>query len=271
MNSKRKVVLAAAATIAAGLTASTSAFADTQQAPPSFQEFAASTFQDTDGQYIVNGDEVESSKGSLRQFYDVMVAEPKRTREDGLVINTVSGRDDRWSQAQVGNLTYCVSTKFGGDHAEVVAAMAQGAGLWEGASSAVDFVHVPAADSSCTTRNNAVLFSVEPTKTTQYIARAFFPSTSDRGRNVLVNATSLQNAGSWTPGNIMGHELGHSLGFRHEHTRPESGTCFEDNNWRPLTPYDSASIMHYPQCNGTSEDLSFTSSDAAGVRAVYGS
>lgn len=68
-----------------------------------------------------------------------------------------------------------------------------------------------------------------------------------------------------------GHELGHTLGFRHEHTRPEAGTCFEDNNWRPLTPYDSASIMHYPQCNGTSDDLSFTASDAAGVRALYGS
>ena len=43
-----------------------------------------------------------------------------------------------------------------------------------------------------------------------------------------------------------------------------------DNNWRPLTPYDSASIMHYPQCNGTSNDLSMTASDIAGVRALYG-
>ena len=66
---------------------------------------------------------------------------------------------------------------------------------------------------------------------------------------------SIWTSGSWTPTNILGHELGHTLGFRHEHTRPESGTCFEDNNWRPLTPYDSASIMHYPQCNGTSDDL----------------
>ncbi|GAB3275053.1 hypothetical protein [Microbacterium sp. MEC084] len=31
------------------------------------------------------------------------------------------------------------------------------------------------------------------------------------------------------------------------------------------------SIMHYPQCNGTSDDLSMTSEDRAGVVALYGS
>ena len=147
--------------------------------------------------------------------------------------------------------------------------MADGAAQWEAASSAIDFVHVPSEDSSCSTRNNTVLFSVEPVRTTQYIARAFFPSTPKRSRNVLVD-DSIWTAGSWTPSNIMAHELGHALGFRHEHTRPESGTCFEDNNWRPLTAYDSASIMHYPQCNGTSDDLSMTATDRQGAAALYG-
>jgi len=81
---------------------------------------------------------------------------------------------------------------------------------------------------------------------------------------------SLVTTPNWLPKNILGHELGHTLGFRHEHTRPEAGVCFEDLNWRPLTPYDSASIMHYPQCNGTSLDLSMTATDRQGVVALYG-
>ncbi len=238
-------------------------------AAPTYQQFRADTYVDTDGQYIVNGDEPVSSDGGLRQFYKVLMG-PKRVSEDGLIVNTVSGRDDRWTASQALNLTYCVSTRFGTRHGDVVSAMAGGAGLWEGATTKVNFVYVPSQDASCNTRNNNVLFSVEPVSTTQYIARAFFPSTGKRSRNVLID-DSIWSSGSWEPVDILAHELGHTLGFRHEHTRPESGTCFEDNNWRPLTPYDAASIMHYPQCNGSSSDLEFQASDAAGIRALYGS
>ena len=38
-------------------------------AAPSFEEFAASTYQDTDKQYIVNGDEPLSNKGELKDYY----------------------------------------------------------------------------------------------------------------------------------------------------------------------------------------------------------
>ncbi len=237
---------------------------------PTFAEFEASTYQDSDRQYIVNGDEALSTRKQLRKYYDRMVAKPGKGDPQSLVVNTVGGTDDAWNANEVANLTYCVSTRFGSSQADVIAAMDQGSALWESESSAVDFTYVSSANSRCRTTNNSVVFSVEPTNTTQYIARAFFPSNVDSRRNILVNASSLVSS-SWPAANIMGHELGHTLGFRHEHTRPEAGTCFEDNNWRPLTPYDSASIMHYPQCNGTSSDLSFTASDGVGVRALYGS
>lgn len=239
---------------------------------PTYKEFKADTYVDDDGQYIVNGDEPVSHDGDLKKYYDAMVGNQKTGKklEDGLVVNTVSGRDDKWSASQALNLSYCVSTRFGARHADVVNAMAGGAGLWEGATAKVNFVHVPSQDGSCNTRNSNVLFSVEPVSTTQYIARAFFPSTPKRSRNVLID-DSIWTSGNWEPVDILAHELGHALGFRHEHTRPEAGTCFEDNNWRPLTPYDNKSIMHYPQCNGGSDDLEFQASDAAGVRALYGS
>jgi hypothetical protein len=263
--SKRKIGIAATSlTALAALT--TTAYAATA---PTYKEFAASTYTDPTGVKIVNGDEPVDNSGELRQFYDSMVKAPK-TQNDGLIVNTISGVDDKWSASQALNLTYCVSTKFGTHHDDIVAAMNGGSALWEGASTKVNFIYVPAQDGSCTTRNNSVLFSVEPVSTTQYIARSFFPSTTKRSRNVLVD-DSIWTSGSWTPANILGHELGHTLGFRHEHTRPEAGTCFEDNNWRPLTPYDSVSIMHYPQCNGGSTNLSFSSLDSQGIKALYGS
>lgn len=264
----RLAALAAGGALAVSLGAPVHAMLPDSEVP-TYQEFKASTYQDVDGQYVVNGDEVVRHQGELQEFYDRMVG-PKHAHEEGLVVNTVSGRDDKWSAAQAANLTYCVSTRFGSRHADVVNAMAGGAGLWEAASSKVNFVYVPTHDANCTTRNTSVLFSVEPVQTSQYIARAFFPSSPKRSRNVLVD-DSIWSSGSWEPVDIMGHELGHTLGFRHEHTRPEAGTCFEDTNWRPLTPYDSASIMHYPQCNGSTDDLEFQASDAAGVRALYGS
>ena len=264
------------ACLAAGLAGTTATATDRDV--PTYQQFKADTYVDRDGQYIVNGDEPISSDGALKRFYTSMVGKNSTTMrtanrsggDTGLVVNTVSGRDDKWSASQALNLTYCVSTRFGTRHASVVSAMAAGAGLWESATSRVNFVYVSSQNSNCTTRNNSVLFSVEPVNTSQYIARAFFPSTSKRSRNVLID-DSIWTSGTWEPGDILAHELGHALGFRHEHTRPESGTCFEDNNWRPLTPYDNKSIMHYPQCNGGSSDLEFQASDAAGVRALYGS
>jgi hypothetical protein len=240
---------------------------------PTFKQFKnKSAIRTGNGVWIVNGDEPVGSLKELRGFYREHVArKSKQHKGSGLIVNTVGGTDDVWDSSTLGNLSYCVSDDFGADKQVVVDGMAEGAALWEGSSSAIDFVYDASADADCTTDNDAVLFSVEPTTDTSYIARAFFPSSPDSEMNVLVNPDSLQSSGSWTPGNILGHELGHTLGFRHEHTRPEAGTCYEDDNWRALTPYDSVSIMHYPQCNGGSDDLSFSSLDAQGVASLYGS
>ncbi|AKU15390.1 M57 family metalloprotease [Luteipulveratus mongoliensis] len=266
-----KVVLAAAVLAAStGLAGAGSAQAkEINREVPTFQEFKAATVFDH-GVYIVNGDEPVGDLAHLKAYYDRMVGESSGGKQASLIVNTVGGADDVWDAGTLGNLTYCVSDAFGDRKADIVAAMEGGGGNWENASPAIDFKYDSSQDGSCNTSNSNVLFSVEPVDSGgQYIARAFFPSSPKSERNVLVDA-SIWSSGSWTPSNILGHELGHTLGFRHEHTRPEAGTCFEDNNWRELTPYDSASIMHYPQCNGSSSDLSFSQMDGEGVRALYG-
>jgi serine protease len=132
-------------------------------------------------------------------------------------------------------------------------------------------VYVSAQDANCTPTNANVVFDVNPINAGgQFLARAFFPANSRAGRNVAIDGSSF-GAGQNLVG-ILRHELGHTLGFRHEHTRPESGTCFEDNSWRSLTVYDSSSVMHYPQCNGTGsfDSLALTALDKQGAVAIYG-
>ena len=231
---------------------------------PTWEEFLASTYhEDFDGgHYIVNGDTPIIDEKALREFYDSL-------QQGGLIVNRVGGVDDKWNDTQKLNLTYCISNNFGSNKAAVVSAFQQATdAAWE-TMGRVNFVYLSQHDGNCTASNTSVLFDVRPVSGQPYLARAFFPSNGRSSRNVLIDSTAFGNTG-WPLKNIVGHELGHTLGFRHEHTRPEAGTCFEDNNWRPLTTYDSASIMHYPQCNGSSSNLNWTTRDAQGIAALYG-
>jgi hypothetical protein len=231
---------------------------------PSWEEFRASTYQENfaGGHFIVNGDIAIRDEKQLYEFWESL-------QRGALIVNRAGNGDDKWNDVAKLNLTYCVSNNFGSNKQRVIDAMAYATDQrWEQMAN-VNFIYVPSQDSNCTANNNNVVFDIRPVSGQPYLARAFFPSSSRHSRNVLIDTSSFGNVG-WPLENIIGHELGHTLGFRHEHTRPEAGTCFEDNNWRPLTPYDSASIMHYPQCNGSSNDLDWTSTDAQGAAALYG-
>ncbi|MGN6107347.1 MAG: M57 family metalloprotease [Kofleriaceae bacterium] len=229
----------------------------------SWEEFYARTYRENwdGGHFIVNGDVAIKDEKQLREFYDSL-------QQGGLIVNRAGGADDKWNDTVKLNLTYCISNNFGSNKSRVVTAMQQATAGWTSRGN-VKFVYVSAQDANCTASNTTVLFNVRQVSGQPYLARAFFPSSSRASREVLIDTSSFGNVG-WPLQNIVGHELGHALGFRHEHTRPEAGTCFEDNNWRPLTPYDSASIMHYPQCNGTSSNLDWSARDAQGIAALYG-
>lgn len=236
---------------------------------PSWEEFLHNTYRDSDGQYIVDGDMPISDIEELREFYDATPGDGDKSHIADLVANkNDEGRPKLWKKSNVGNLTYCVSDEFGDDKDAIVEATDKGASYWEDASPAIDFRYLPDEDADCDTSNDNVMFSIEPTESDSYVARAFLPGASKSKRNVLLSDSVLHT--DYSPEGVIGHELGHTLGFRHEHNRPEAGVCFEDDNWVPLTPYDSASIMHYPHCNGSTADMTFSPLDREGVQKAYG-
>jgi serralysin len=244
-----------------------------------YDEYKARAYLEPEtGLFIMNGDELIETEEAMMESYNNFLQslsdaklreEGYATVEQGLIINTSGGADDKWTPSVAANLTYCVDNKAA-HYSALVTAMSSGAGAWEAAASGINFVHVSSEDGNCNSRNKNVVFNVREVVSNQYLARAFFPSSSRRGREILVASSTFGNIKPWTPAGVMRHELGHTVGFRHEHTRPESGTCFENNQWRALTPYDSASVMHYPQCNGSNNgDLVLTTLDKAGADAVY--
>ena len=248
---------------------------DQADEPLTFDEFVAqATVDDGTGVWVVNGDEpiesmemMQDTYWRYRRSYDR--AHGFGTTEQNAIVNQVRGRDDVYSAAQAQNLTYCINRNAfsSSEYNALVSAMNSATGAWESAAGGgVNFIHNSSADSNC--RKGSAFFTVRRVCIGQYLAKAFFPSSKQK--EILVDCTSFSNISPWTLTGVLRHELGHTLGLRHEHTRPEAGVCFEDNNWRALTAYDSASVMHYPQCNGSQNgDLVLTASDKAGIAQLY--
>ncbi len=233
----------------------------------SFEDFKAQAAREPGtGNYVVDWDRVITNDDDLFEFWGAL--------QQGALALYNTGTDVKWSDTQKLQLTYCVGAGFGANKQKVIDAMKavteQG---WEKFAN-VKFTYLPGQDANCTAANTNVLFDVNQVNAGgQYLARAFFPNDARGARNVLIDPSSfdLNQTGGIPLANIIAHELGHVLGFRHEHIRPEAGGgCPEDTQFRGLTPYDSASVMHYPQCNGTAATLAFTARDREGIALVYG-
>ena len=251
------------------------------EAVTSFEEFLSTAYQEPDtGLYIVDGDTPVETLDELVNFYVRHVqggALTVYTVDDG----SLSAADDIWADGEKSNLTYCVSQAFGSRYAEVVQAMEAAGAEW---TRAADVRFQWLGDRTCreATRNKA-LFRVIPVSGQSYLARSFFPYFEER--EVRIDSKAFDSTDQFSLSGILLHELGHTLGFVHEHTRPEAGTweetdgtgCFTPlgSYWRAVTPYDSGSVMNYPWCHADASldftrDFALTGRDKEGAAALYG-
>lgn len=190
----------------------------------------------------------------------------------GLVAVTQGGKIVRWRPGTV--LSYRVVRETFADEDKyntVVDCMKKSTGEWE-ATCGVNFEHRQDLDGQAGTAPNGAVFIVrEFDAGGRFIASAFFPNSAKERRQVLVDpsfyTTSFDRIG------VFRHELGHVLGFRHEHIRSEAPPdCPNESMFdtRNLTKYDPQSVMHYFCGQVGSQDLRITDIDRVGSQQVYG-
>lgn len=227
---------------------------------------------DNEDFYIVEGDllmdEDQLQVYALRKEMGAEVGIDQR----GLVGIVRNGKIVRWRDGLV--LTYCVlkPTFTSEDRYNIVReAMRQATRDWE-VTCGVQFDYRQELDDSTSTRPDGVLFPVRGIDAEgAFIASAFFPDDPAFRRRVLIDpsyfTTSFDRVG------VLRHELGHVLGFRHEHIRSGAPAACPDESvfgTINLTDYDPQSTMHY-FCGGVgSRELRISEDDKIGSQKVYG-
>ncbi|APV48551.1 hypothetical protein BWI17_01930 [Betaproteobacteria bacterium GR16-43] len=224
--------------------------------------------------YIVEGD-LLLTEDQVRTHVQRAVARGrvlKSGERPELIVNEVDGKADFWATPEQRRLTYAIDSRsFTPDeYARIKQDIAKAAGAWVSACSdcGISFTHLPQFDAAPDL--DSVTFIVQPVNTGTFVAAAFFPSWPRNTRYVNIDR-SYFTLTSVDPVGVLRHELGHVLGYRHEHTRGIAGCFYEDGKWFELTAYDPQSVMHYLCGKAGSAKLELTEYDIAGHRTQYGS
>ncbi|RCJ19198.1 hypothetical protein A6S26_27495 [Nostoc sp. ATCC 43529] len=185
-----------------------------------------------------------------------------------------SGKIVRWAEGL--KLTYCVLKQtFTSDqrYNTVKENMKLATQDWS-VTCGVQFEYLEALDDSPGLNRAGVIFTVrEIDARGAFIASAFFPNDPPSRRRVLVDGSYFDPSLRFNRVGVLRHELGHVLGFRHEHIRSGAPPACQGEPLggdTPLTEYDPQSVMHY-FCGGRgSAELAITELDRIGSQQVYG-
>lgn len=214
----------------------------------------------------------QASDAGIGRFTIVGGIDAGESRTGALLGIVQNGRLVRWRPGFV--LTYCVlrQTFESQEQYELVRDnMVVATQDWE-STCGVEFEYLPDLDASDTVRPDGVLFPVRGLDTGgAFIAAAFFPNDPVSRRRMIIDpsyfTTEFDKVG------VLRHELGHVLGFRHEHIRSGAPPACPDEplfGTHPITDYDPRSVMHY-FCGGFGTNtLAISEVDRFGAQKVYG-
>ena len=223
------------------------------------------------GRFLIEGDLLlsrEEISSYLRSLRDPV---PPQVRSEELIVNTHGGRLDFIADPSKRRMRYWVDmASFPTvDTAKAVQRNFQSAARdWERRcpECGIEFTEVAQAEIGGDPASFVIRFedvSGGP------IARAFFPSSPPDDRVVMIFPGYLDAALRFDPVGVLRHEIGHILGYRHEHIVNIPGCAREGSAYVPITPYTPKSVMHY-FCGGAgSFDLSIRPEDERGHRCLY--
>jgi hypothetical protein len=210
-----------------------------------------------------------------------MSTQVPRQKPDGLVAATIDGKPMRWELPV--ELTWEIDeTSFAGRAAELAKTKllcAVATKDWNDAAKEMGIDHL--VQFSENVADPVFRFAFGQFSAPGLYAVAFFPNDTYERRWVHIGPATFVTPNDFDPIGVLRHELGHVLGFRHEHIRPEAKPGPQvgeiQESWvvgsidgENLTDYDSQSVMHYPMSNGKrTMDFKLSDKDKASFRDLY--